>query len=162
MIDEIDLVGLIAEHQRWLRLCARLEAVADALPERPTMIEVAALRAQLRNLLPDGGAMTDFPLRALFVREAAEPLGHRLLERLRLRRSVLSAEAQDLEDMIAPEAQERVAADTLGYMLRCVFTTCREVAMLELLALLVIAPARLTQAARAVLIERLGTETARP
>jgi hypothetical protein len=155
MIDEIDLVGLIAEHQGWLRLCDRLERIADTLPAMPPPVETAALRASLAKMVPDGDAVADFPLLQLFAREAAQPIGKRLLTRLQMRRTTLSVEVQDLADMIALDARDRITADTLGYMLRCAFTTGREIIMLERFALLVIAPQRLTAAARALIIERL-------
>ena len=156
MIDEIDLVGLIAEHQTWLQLCDRLERIADALPDVPGPVETAALRVTLSKLLPESDTMGDFPVRQLFAREAATPIGERLLARLQMRRAALAVEVQDLADMIAIDARERITADTLGYMLRCVFTTCREIIALEQFALLAIAPQRLTVAARALIIERIG------
>jgi hypothetical protein len=160
MIDEIDLVGLVAQHQGWLRLSDRLERIADALPILPNAVETAALRVTLANLLPDSQAMVDVPVRHLLVREAESPPGEQMLSRLAMRRVALAVEVQDLADMIGLDAREQADADTLGYMLRCVFTTCREIIALEQFALLAIAPQRLTDAARALLMERMAISDA--
>jgi hypothetical protein len=153
MIDEIDLVPLVVEHHRWQRLCARLEAIADALPEMPTLIEVAALRSQLRDAFSDDDGERGFPFQQLFVVESKRPQVRRLLDRLRDRRAQRAVEAQDLADMIMAEPDGRISADTLGYMLRSVFASCEQSIAMETLALLFIAPERLTAAARALLAQ---------
>jgi hypothetical protein len=154
MIDEIDLVPLVAEHQRWLAACGRLERAADALPALPNAIEVAALRVELRKLLPGEAAAAGYPLAHLYAREAATPLGARLLARLQCRRAALSVEAADLADMLGADTSSRPSADTIGYMFRSVFATCREVSLLEQLLPLLLAPTRLTASARTLLTER--------
>ncbi len=155
MIDEIDLIPLTVEHGRWRSLCARLEAIADALPDMPPEPEIAALRAQLREAFPADRGQPDFPLRSLFSREDVRPQVRRLLDRLRDRRAALAVQAQDLADMIGAEPGERMTAHTLGYMLRGVFAGCGELIGLELLALLFVAPERLTADARALLMQHI-------
>lgn len=161
MIDEIELVPLVVEHRRWKRLCARLEAIADALPEMPTIIEVAALRSQLRDAFSEDDGAAGFPFHDLFEVESARPQVRRLLDRLRDRRAQRAVEAQDLADMIAAEPGGRISADTLGYMLRSVFAGCEESIAIETLALLFIAPERLTAAARALLVLHASEDQAR-
>jgi hypothetical protein len=153
MIDEIELVPLVVEHRRWQRLCARLEAIADQLPEMPTLIEIAALRSQLRDAFSDDDRNRVFPFETMFEAESARPQVRRLLDRLHNRRAEQAVEAQNLADMIAAEPGGRTSADTLGYMLRCVFAGCEESIAIETLALLFIAPERLTAAARALLVQ---------
>jgi len=158
MIDEIDLMPLIAEHNRWRRLCVRLEAIADALPLMPMLVEIVALRAQLRNAFPESEGRPQFPMRHLYERESRQAPVCRLLDRLSDRRVALTVQTQDLIDMIGAESAGRMTADTLGYMLRNVFVGCSESIGLELLALLFIAPQRLTAAARALLLYRIEKE----
>jgi hypothetical protein len=155
MIDEIDLVPLTVEHNGWRRLCARLEAIADALPTLPSLVEIAALRAQLRAAFPAEVASSEFPLRHFFEHECAEMPARRMLDRLRERRSALAVQAQDLADMIGAEPGSRATPDALGYMLRNVFAGCSEATSEELLALLFVAPKRLTADARALLVGRI-------
>ena len=158
MIDEIDLMPLIAEHNRWQRLCVRLEAIADALPQLPMLVETVALRAQLRNAFPESEEQPQFPMRHLYAREIGQAPVCRLLDRLSNRRVALTVQTQDLIDMLGAEPAGRMTADTLGYMLRNVFLGCSESIGLELLALLFIAPQRLTAAARALLLYRIEKE----
>ncbi len=156
MIDEIDLVPLTLEHSRWRQLCLRLEAIADALPAMPSTIEIAALRAQLREAFPADRKEPDFPLRSLFEAESRRTQARRLLDQLRERRVAFVGQAQDLADMIgSDDPSERMTPDTLGYMLRSIFAGCSESIGLELLALLFIAPERLTAAARALLLQHI-------
>ncbi|WP_420138406.1 hypothetical protein [Sphingomonas sp.] len=159
MIDEIDLVPLIVEHSRWRQLCVRLERIADALPAMPTRIEIAALRCQVRDIFPATAEPPAFSLHALFQNEGSQPQVKTVLDGLRERRFSRTVEAQDLADMIAAD-HKRVCADTLGYMLRAVFAGWRESIALETLALLLIAPQRLTAAARAVLLQHMPAEAA--
>jgi hypothetical protein len=158
MIDEIDLVPLTLEHGRWRRLCARLETIADALPTLPSVVQIAALRAQLREAFSEGVQGSEFPIRHLFDREGDELPARHMLDRLCERRALLAVQAQDLADMIGAEARDRTTPDTLGYMLRNVFAGCSEAMAEEVLALLLVAPNRLTTNARAYLLDRIQSE----
>jgi len=158
MIDEIDLVPLTVEHGRWRRLCARLEVMADALPTLPSLIEIAALRAQLRGVFSEGAPGVEFPMRHMFDRESDETPARHMLDRLCERRASLAVQAQDLADMTGAEAGDRPTRDTLGYMLRNVFVGVREAIAEELLAQLLVAPNRLTANARAYMLERIQDE----
>ena len=149
-IGEGDLDALLAEHARWRKLGARLEKMADALPVIPDMIERAALRAELREAFPDASPVTW--LSQLFIKECGEPEVALLVERLAEWRAALFVHAQDLSE--ATES-DRPRPDMLGYMLRAVFGGCSELAALEEFALLLIAPGRLTEGARRLLLERL-------
>jgi len=154
MIEEVDLVPLIAEHRRWCALAKRLERIADALPTLPSVIERAALRAQLRQTFADPEHGPAFPMEPLFARESVRPPIELLLDRLAKRRLALTIQAQDLIDMLG-EPAERIRPETLGFMLRCTFGGANDTIALELLAMLLIAPERLTQDARDFLLERL-------
>lgn len=158
MIDEIDLMPLIAEHNRWRRLCMRLEAIADALPAMPMLVEIAALRAQLRDAFPESEEQPQFPMLDLFESERRQEPVCRLLDRLSDRRVALTVQTRDLIDMMGAEPCARLTPDTLGYMLRTVFVGCSESIGLELLALLFIAPERLTASARALVLHRIEQE----
>jgi len=151
-ISETDLDSLLAEHGRWRKLGARLEAIADALPSLPNLIERAALRAELRQAFPDEGSGPVAWLACLFERERDEPEVARLLDRLAEWRATLFVHAQDLSEAIDGDTPR---PDMFGYVLRNVFAGCNELAALEELALLLIAPERLTPAARAGLLKRL-------
>lgn len=151
LISEADLIGLLAEHARWRRLSARLEAIADALPAVPDLIERAALRAQLREAFPDTGSAPAAWLGRLFQQERHEPEVARLLDRLTEWRVTLFVQAQDLSEA----TENDTPSDVLGYMLRNVFSGCSELSALEVLALLLVVPQRLTPGARALLLGRL-------
>lgn len=159
MIDEVDLVRLVADHSAWLRLCARLEAIADELPVLPDADEVRLLRAQVQGLTQPR-QREDRTLDTLFFRERARPLARSLLDGFHLART---ARIVDLEDILAAleDDDAAVAADTLGYMMRSFFRGCRSAIAMEQLALLALGSNRLTVDARALLVERL-TESSRP
>ena len=152
-ISEADLIGLLAEHARWRRLGARLEKMADALPVIPDLIERAALRAELREAFPDAGSAPAAWLGRLLQQERLEPEVACLLDRLAEWRVTLFVQAQDLSEATESDTPR---ADLLGSVLRNVFTGCSELSALEVLALLLVAPQRLTPGARALLVGRLG------
>ncbi|SDA30163.1 hemerythrin domain-containing protein [Sphingomonas sp. NFR15] len=158
VIDEIDLVGLVADHAATERLCARLEACADQLPDRPTLAEIDDLCAALQSRILDHIEREDQLLAAMFARTRSAPLCHALLDQIHMRHVACTVLAQDLVaalDATAP-GHRTICAEALGYMLRCFFEGCRAAMAFEELAILALAGSRLTREARALLTERLA------
>jgi hypothetical protein len=157
MIDEIDLVRLIAEHSAWLRLCARMESIADALPELPQEDEVRLLRAQIEGLIGTPERVEGRSLDTLFVRERVRPLARNLLDGFRMARAARVIDAQDILDALeaGEDGDNAVSATALGYMLRGFFQGCRDAVAIEQLTLFALGKDRLTADARALLLERL-------
>jgi hypothetical protein len=158
MIREGDIVRLVAEHSAWLRLCARLEAMADELPRWPDKDEVHLLRAQIQGLTQPRHPAVDSTMDDLFIRERARPLARTLLEGFHLARA---ARLVDVEDILEALDAEEMAANTLGYMMRSFFRGCRSAIAMEQLSLLTLGDRRLTVDARDLLVERL-IESSRP
>lgn len=163
MIDEIDLVRLIAEHSAWLRLSARLEAIADALPELPDTDEILLLRAQIDGLTRARPDASEDVLDRLLERDKGRPLACSLLQGFHAARTARLIDADDI--VLALEAAAGTdtpfAATALGYMLRSFFQGCRKAVALEQLSLLAVSNERLTADARALLSERLTQTCAR-
>jgi hypothetical protein len=154
MIDEIDLVRLMAEHSAWLRLCARLESIADGLPELPQTDDVRLLRAQIEGLMGTPERVDERSLDMLFVRERVRPLARNLLDGFRLARAARVVDAQDILAALE-EGENGVSATALGYMMRSFFQGCRDAVAIEQLTLFALGKDRLTADARALLLERL-------
>jgi len=158
VIDEIDLIGLAADHAATERLCVRLEACADQLPERPTPAEIDDLCAALQSRLLDHIDREDRLLAAMFARDLPDPLCHALLDHIHTRHVACTVLAQDLIaalDATAP-GHRSICPEALGYMLRCFFDGCRAAMAFEELAILALAGTRLTRDARALLAHRLA------
>lgn len=162
MIDEIDLMPLIGEHNIWERLCDRLEAAADRLPQWPSVVEAAALRAQLREAIPLDGSQ-EARLAELTDSRSDPPENGDCLSRLVERRMALTVQAQDVTEMLS-SAESETDPGVLGYALRTVFATCRDLISMELFGLMIVARRRLTPSARALIALRLrrGRELSRP
>ncbi|AOH85508.1 hypothetical protein AWL63_17760 [Sphingomonas panacis] len=158
MIDEIDLVGLVADHAAAERLCARLEACADQLPQRPAPAEIGDLCAALQSSIVDHVESEDRFLATMFAHDLRDPLCHALLDHIHTRHVACTVLAQDLIaslDATAP-GHRTICAEALGYMLRCFFDGCRAAMAFEELAIVVLAGTRLTREARALLTGRLA------
>jgi hypothetical protein len=154
MIDEIDLVTIVAVESDWLRLCARLERLADRLLAGVPQCEAISVCIDLRRL---GGDPRDgFARRAeaLFGKGANQPLGNSLIGHVAARHAARTVQCYDLIEALDPVSTE-FDAETIGYMLRCFFEGCRQLVALERLALLELGRDRLTVAARALLTDRI-------
>lgn len=158
MIDEIDLVGMIASHAAIDRLCARLEACADRLPERPAPDEARSLCTELAGRLLPHVEQEEHLLSAMFAHDMAEPLCHTLIDQIGTRHGACVIQAHDLIGALAPAAAGRrpLCAEAFGYTLRSFFEGCRAAMAFEELAILTLADKRLTPAARRLLTERLA------
>jgi len=158
VIDEIDLVGLVADHAGTERLCMRLEACADRLPERPAPAEIDDLCAALQSRVLDHIDREDRLLAAMFADEVRDPLCRALLDHIHARHVACTVLAQDLIASLNATApgHRTICAEALGYMLRCFFDGCRAAMAFEELAILALAGTRLTREARALLTHRLA------
>jgi hypothetical protein len=137
------------EH-RWLRsLCDRLEHLADGLPALPPAAERRALARALTVLLPQHQARAAAVLERLCGTGPCAPLGRVLLRRIRCQHGADAAHAHD----VAAALNAAVAADTLGYMLRCFFDGGRRALAHEELAILALAGRHLSPATTALLLE---------
>jgi len=155
MIDEIDLVATIAAQCDWLHLCARLEALADCLPARLPADETMSVSAELRRLV--GAPRDAFVATAdlLFGQQMGVPLIHSLIGHVTARHAARTDQVYDLIEALDPRTDGDLGREALGYMLRCMFESCRQIVALERLTLLELGAERLTSAARALLTERI-------
>jgi len=158
MIDEIDLVGLIALQSDWLRVCARLEQFADRLPAELPPCEAATCCAELRRLanVPQD-AFTQRANRLFLTHGMGDPLARSLIRHVASQHAARIDHVYDLIEALEPgaTAPSRIDADTLGYMLRCFFAGCRQTVALERLSLLDLGGDRLTAGARMLLADRI-------
>jgi hemerythrin-like domain-containing protein len=154
MIDEHDIVLLIAEHGEQRRLCSVLEQIADKLPEVPSPDAIIDVGRRLSSY-----SQRHFPLEArLFLRLANHancPSAARILSEVSHNHAIDAIHADDL----AAELQ-RLSGTTravhpgqLAYMLRCFFDGCRRAIAFEELALLKLGGERLTPAARRTVLQ---------
>lgn len=151
-IDDIDLMGLLADHGRLRALCRRLEDCADALPDRPAPAVAAALARDLTGLLPACHAREEDRLVTMFGQQE-DRLTRALLQRIRACHIAEAVHAQDLSTALVSGrgSDGFVATDALAYMLRCCFEGCRHAIRLEELAVLALGDHRLTTRARALI-----------
>jgi len=153
VIDEIDLVGLIADHARLRVLCDRLEACADALPDRVSKAETDALGRSLCAMMVRNPRPGTAAIDALFARDLDDPLTAALLGRTRAWHLSASIHADDIAAALSGDATP--CAEAFGYMLRGFFDGCRrEIDFIEL-AILALGADRLSRNARALLVDGL-------
>jgi hypothetical protein len=153
MIDEIDLIALLAEHAELARLCDLLESVADDLPSLPTDEDATSLCRTLEHRLPAADAQERRFMETVFAPQGM-PGGEAVLARIRGRGVSQVVQIQDLIAALEPGASP-LPATTIGYMLRCFFEGCRADMAFEQLAILGLADRRLTRAARTLLHDSL-------
>lgn len=158
VIQELDLVRLIAGHRLRAGLCNRLETLADALPALPGHDDLEALCDMLTDLIEEGDPAKPSPLAALLPGSREDHLAAALITRIRARRADDAAAADELIAALLPAdaADSRPAGETLGYMIRCFTTGCRRAIEFEQLAVVALAGHRLTPDARAVLVGSLA------
>jgi hypothetical protein len=158
VIHELDLARLIAAHARLRNVCDRLEACADALPDRLSNAEADAicrdLRAVVLSLPRDETAVID----ALFTRHLGDPLTAAVVGRVRARHVSDAIQADDI--LAALSGVSAPCAEAFGYMLRSFFDGCRQAMDFTQLAVLTLGAGRLTRGARDMLVrglcERVG------
>lgn len=159
VIDEIDLVRLIADHSMTDRLCDQLERCADRLPDWPSDAEAERICKALETLVLGDVGREERLLAAMFGRDLAEPLCHTLIESIHMRHAGCVVQAQDLTAMLkaATACKPVISSETFGYMLRCFFEGRRSAMAFGELSILTLGADRLTVAARAALVARLTT-----
>ncbi|HEY0269706.1 MAG TPA: hypothetical protein VGC10_01800 [Sphingomonas sp.] len=155
MIEEIDLVAMIADHSDLGRLCDRLEEVADALPGLPPAGAAVRLCQELEQRPPMHEAYERALLDTLFGSAPEAPGQEAAFQHIRRRSGSHVVQAQDLVTALQPGGP-RLPPSTLGYMLRCYFEGCRCDMAFEELAILQFAGERLTPDARALLEHSLA------
>jgi hypothetical protein len=153
IIDEHEIVLLVAEHSEQRRLCSKLERIADELPEVPSQDAITDVGRQLSSY-----SQRHFLLEArLFLRLAGQancPTAKRILKEISHNHAIDAIHADDLAAELhrlsgsshAPHPGE------LAYMLRCFFDGCRRAIAFEELALLKLGGERLTPAARRAIL----------
>lgn len=154
VIDEIDLVAMVADHADLGLLCDRLEDVADALPGLPSPPMALELCGELDHKPPTHEARESALLRTLFGRDPMASSQAVALQHIHDRSGSHVVLAQDLAAALQPEGT-RIPANTLGYMLRSFFEGCRAAMAFEELAILHFARDRLTPGARVLLEDSL-------
>lgn len=149
LIDEHEIVWLIADHAAQRRLCTVLEGIADALPDMPTEERIRAIAQQLLAY-----SRRHVPLEAeLFMRLSGQGKygsAERILKEIRYNHAIDAIHAEDLAVELNRVSGTHRAAQPgeLAYMLRCFFDGCRRAIAFEELALLTLGEERLTPAAK--------------
>ncbi len=157
LIDEHEIVWLIADHAAQRRLCALLEQIADALPTMPSDDHVWRVEQQLSAY-----SLRHFPLETELFRRLSDgvssPGVDRILKEIRYNHAIDALHADDLaiELRRLSGAPLAIHPGELAYMLRCFFDGCRRAIAFEELALLTLGGARLTPAARSAILESFG------
>lgn len=154
VIQEIDLVRLIAEHRRRADLCAQAEAIADALPHGADPDAVTAFVAALGGIAAREGDERAL-LEAMLIHDGDDPLAETLLRHIGQRYAADADMARELIDALA-EGDDRPCTETLGHMLRGFFSGCRRAIDFEQVTILALAGHRLTPEARALLADALA------
>ncbi|MBP0446577.1 hemerythrin domain-containing protein [Roseomonas sp. SSH11] len=159
--DRVDrrVRALVAEHVALRALCDRLETIADGLPGLPPEEERQLLARHLAALLPPHQDREDELLTSLLPSGGGSAIERSLIERIRGQHITDAVHAQDLAGALET-ASPGMAAEALGYMLRCFFDGCRRAMAFEELALLKLAGPRLSRDTDALLEACLRTGTA--
>ncbi|WP_454884196.1 hypothetical protein [Sphingomonas oryzagri] len=150
MIDEVDLISLVAGHARLARLCDALEIVADRLPVMPGEAEALRLREDLGHVLPTHEARECAVLAALFGGHPPAGQNRAIMQHIGNCRASCLVQGQDLVAALSDETPAP-CTETLGYMLRSFFQTCRQAMAFEALAILHMGDRRLTSDAAALM-----------
>ncbi len=154
MIDEIDLVAMIADHADLELLCDRLEDVAVALPRLPSPSMALELCGELDHKPPTHEARERALLRMLFGSDPMASSQAVALQHIHHRSGAHVVLPQDRAGALQPDGVS-IPANTLGYMLRSFFEGCRAAMAFEELAILHFGRDRLTPGARVLLEDSL-------
>lgn len=148
-VRQSDIAHMIARHGLVRKLCDALESCADHLPSNQAIDHAATVSAALALQLHHAEARNLAMVKNL----ARDSAPERLLDRVRRYQALDQLQAEDLHDaLVVVQAHPgRIPMDTLGYMMRCLFDGCRRAVDLQEAALLLLAPGRMTVAARAAL-----------
>ncbi|MFA5970213.1 MAG: hypothetical protein WC816_13345 [Sphingomonas sp.] len=157
-MDEHQLAAVIARHAGHARLSARLEMVADRLPERPTQNEADELCDMLAEYRAERESCPSVLESALLSADIDGPVARALLDHIATCRTSNVATAGDLISALDPARDDgrHLCAEALGFMLRSFFDTCHHSQAMEEIAILLVANKRMTEGARAMLESRLA------
>lgn len=149
LIDEHEIIWLIADHQKQRRLCADLERIADNLPDLPSVDAVRHIEARLAGYA-DRHLPQETELFRRLSADAVTPPAARILREIQHNHAVDAMHADDLSVELRrlSGASRAVPAGELAYMLRCFFDGCRRAMAYEELALLNLGDDCLTPAAK--------------
>lgn len=150
VIAEVDLAPLLADHAAVRRMCRAVEALADRLAELPGPEERFAVADQIAQCIRDHVTITSAFLERMFAGEDLA-FGGGLLTRILLDQIADGVHAEDVIEALRVDALDPESVDMLGYMLRCLFDSCRRALDFEELALLSLAGPRLSRDAREAL-----------
>jgi hypothetical protein len=157
VIEEIDLMRLIADHRDLERLCVALEGYADDLPHQfPEFADNLCRTIEISIVAHI--EREDARLNAFFGRDPPTPLARGLLARIRAGHNACAIQAQDLVAALRPDRADghTLNSDTLAYMLCGFFDYCRQAMAFEELAILQLGGGRLTTEARAMLCNSIA------
>lgn len=145
-----EIERMVAGHAELRDLCRQLEGCADLLPDPHAIPHAALVSASLAAALRSHDAMDLAMLPGLLGTDQAG-LGA-LPGRIEACHVIDQLHAEDLCDaLLAAAAGAPFHSDTLSYMMRSVFDGCRRGICFQEAAILLLAKARITAGARAML-----------
>ena len=140
-------------------MCRSVEALADRLAEVPGREERFGVADQIERCIRDHVTITSAFLERMFAGEDLA-FGGGLLTRILLDQIADGVHAEDVIDALRVDLLDPQNVEMLGYMLRCLFDSCRRALDFEDLALLSLAGPRLSREAREALEYILDTSAA--
>jgi len=159
VIAEVDLAPLLADHAAVRRMCRSVEALADRLADVPGPEERYAVADQIERCIRDHVTITSAFLERMFAGQDLA-FGGGLLTRILLDQIADGVHAEDVIEALRVDVLDPGSVETLGYMLRCLFDSCRRALDFEELALLSLGGPRLSRDAREALEHVLDTSAA--
>lgn len=150
VIDEVDLAPLLADHAAVRGMCHEVEALADRLADCPGAEERFAVADLIHACIREHVTVTSGFLTRIFVGQRLG-FGGAVLTRILMDQIADGVHAEDVIEALRADVIEPEQLGMLGYMLRCLFDSCRRALDFEELALLSLAGNRLSQDARVAL-----------
>ena len=156
IIDEHEVVWLIADHSTQRQLCTMLEGIADDLPNLPPQDAIDFVEQELSAY-----SQRHYTLEAKFFGRLADnsksPTSEQIVKVIAQNHAIDAIHADDLavELQRLSGASRACEPGQLAYMLRCFFDGCRRAIAFEELALLKLGGNRLTPAARQAVLRSL-------
>ena len=158
VIDEHEIIWLIAGRHTQRRLCADLERIADNLPDLPSSEAVRHIEDRLGGYA-DRHLPPQTELFQCLSGDAVSAPVSRILKEILHNHAVDATHADDLSVELRRHsgASRAVPAGELAYMLHCFFDGFRRAMAYEELALLNFDHERLTPAAKSAVVPSLRT-----
>jgi hypothetical protein len=158
VIDEHEIIWLIAGRHTQRRLCADLERIADNLPDLPSAEAVRHIEDRLFGYADRHLPHQTELFRRLLGDTVSAPAA-RILKEIQHNHAVDAMHADDLSVELRrlSGASRAVPAGELAYMLHCFFDGCRRAMAYEELALLNFGEERLTPAAKSAVMQSFLT-----